>query len=289
MSKLLISFSLCLLSLLGKAQQDNGIYLLVRADDIGSSQAANQACIDAYQKGIVRSVELMVPCPWFMQAVDLLNQNPGLDVGVHLVLTSEWSSYKWRPLTCCPSLTDSNGYFYPMVWANNQFPKGANLQQSDWKLSEVEQEIRAQIEMAKKFVPNISHMGFHMGASEFSPEIIALEKRLATEYQIDISPSAYSVEGFRLWDGKLNSVEDRIKSAVKNINTLKPGYYIFVEHPGYNTPEMQAIMHQGYETVGADREAVTKVFTSPEVLKAIKDKGVRLISYADLKNMPTAK
>jgi hypothetical protein len=29
----------------------------------------------------------------------LLNENPGLDVGVHLVLTSEWNDIKCRPLT----------------------------------------------------------------------------------------------------------------------------------------------------------------------------------------------
>lgn len=96
--------------------QQGEIRLLVRGDDIGSSQAANQACINSYRNGIMRSVELMVPCPWFLDAARLLKENPGLDVGIHLVLNSEWAAMKWRPLTCAPSLVDSNGYFYPMVW-----------------------------------------------------------------------------------------------------------------------------------------------------------------------------
>ena len=35
--------------------------LIVRGDDIGSSHAANVACIQCYREGIVRSVEVMVP------------------------------------------------------------------------------------------------------------------------------------------------------------------------------------------------------------------------------------
>jgi hypothetical protein len=38
----------------------------------------------------MRTVEVMVPCPWFPEAAALLRENPGLDVGVHITLTSEW-------------------------------------------------------------------------------------------------------------------------------------------------------------------------------------------------------
>jgi len=43
------------------AAQDKGIYLIVRGDDIGSSHAANAACIQSYKEGIMTTVELMVP------------------------------------------------------------------------------------------------------------------------------------------------------------------------------------------------------------------------------------
>jgi predicted glycoside hydrolase/deacetylase ChbG (UPF0249 family) len=56
----------------------------------------------------MRSVELMVPDPWFPESVRLLNENPGLDVGLHLVVTSEWNDRKWRPLSCCRSLVDKD-------------------------------------------------------------------------------------------------------------------------------------------------------------------------------------
>ena len=49
------------------------------------------------------------------EAVRLLKENPGLDVGVHLALTSEWDNVKWRPLTAAPSIVDEDGYLMPMV------------------------------------------------------------------------------------------------------------------------------------------------------------------------------
>ena len=66
------------------AAQDKGISLIVRGDDIGSCHAANVACIRSYKEGVMTSVELMVPCSWFPEAVKILNENPGLDVGIHL-------------------------------------------------------------------------------------------------------------------------------------------------------------------------------------------------------------
>ena len=96
----------------------------------------------------MKSVEIMVPAPWFMEMVALLNENPGLDVGVHLVLTSEWDNIKSRPLTDGKSFVDENGYYYPMVWPGKHF-RGRSLSEQSLDLNEVEAELRAQIELAK--------------------------------------------------------------------------------------------------------------------------------------------
>ena len=83
--------------------------LIVRADDMGSFRAANIACLKGYQQGIETSIEVMAVGSWFPEAVRLLKENPGIDVGLHLAFTSEWENVKWRPLTHCPSLCDENG------------------------------------------------------------------------------------------------------------------------------------------------------------------------------------
>ncbi|MCK4748086.1 MAG: ChbG/HpnK family deacetylase, partial [Bacteroidales bacterium] len=110
----IIAFTSLALFCLDCRSQDE-IRLLVRGDDIGSTHAANLGCIESYQQGIMRSVEIMVPCPWFPEAVSMLNKNPGLDVGIHITLTSEWENIKWGPLTHAPSISDEDGYFFPMI------------------------------------------------------------------------------------------------------------------------------------------------------------------------------
>lgn len=261
---------------------DKNIYLLVRGDDIGFSHAANVACIESYKNGIMRSVELMPVTPWFIEAVEMLNENPGLDVGVHLALTSEWSYLKWGPLTDVPSLVDSNGYFYPMVWQQKHFPPNTSIQMADWKIEEIEKELRAQIEMALKHVPRISHMGGHMGFASLDPKIDALMKKLSAEYDLDVDMSKLNVQWLSVWDRE-TPYEDRIDVFCKKLESLTPGYYLFIDHPALDVPEMQAISHPGYENVAIDREWVTRVFTSEKVKKTIEAKGIKLISYKDLK------
>jgi predicted glycoside hydrolase/deacetylase ChbG (UPF0249 family) len=265
-----------------EAQSGKEINLLIRGDDIGSSHASNVACIESYKNGIMRSVELMVPGPWFPEAVRLLNENPGLDVGVHLVVTSEWNDIKWRPLTCCPSLVDKDGYFYPMIWQRSDFPSGTALKDAPWKIEEIEKEFRAQIEMARRHVPRVSHMDCHMGCENCAPEIAALVERLAREYNMNINLVEKGFKYAGLWEKEDNTPEQRIKAAVKTLKGLSPGNYIFIDHPGMDTPEMRAVWHTGYENVAADRDAVTKVFTSKEVMEVIKSAGIRLVSYKSM-------
>jgi predicted glycoside hydrolase/deacetylase ChbG (UPF0249 family) len=264
------------------ATQDEGVSLIIREDDMGSCHAANVACIQSYKEGIAKSVEVMVPCSWFPEAVKMLNENPGLDVGIHLVLTSEWGNYKWRPLTWAPSLTDADGYFYPTIWPRKNAPAGTALKNADWKIEEIEKELRAQIELGKRKIPRVSHLSFHMGSNSWDPKVKELCDKLAKEYNLYIIPPEAGVKGFGGF-GDTKTAGGRIEKFVKRLEELKPGTYLFIEHPGIDTPEMDAIGHPGYQDVAQDRDAVTKVFTSKKVKNAIKRFRIKLISYADLK------
>lgn len=283
MKKLLLLLILPLATTALTANNDQQIRLIVRADDIGSSHAANRACIDAYTYGIATSVEVMVNCAWFLEAAEMLRQHPGYDVGVHLVLTSEWDLVKWRPLTNTPSLVDSNGYFYPMVWPNDNYPPNRTLRGAKWKLKEMERELRAQIELAIKHIPQVSHLTTHMGFTSMDEKVAGLVKKLGVEYGLDISTSDHNVQGMRGWRDA-ESLEEKIDRFIENLAALTPGTYMFVEHPAYDEPEMQATGHTGYENVAEDRDHVTRVLTSQRVIDFIKENGIQLISYADLKN-----
>jgi hypothetical protein len=256
------------------------IKLVVRADDIGSCHAANLACIQCYREGIVRSVEVMVPCPWFNEAAKMLRENPGYDVGVHLTLTSEWENYKWGPLTQSASLVDEQGAFFPMTSQRADFPPKTGFLQCGWKIEEVEKELRAQIELAKKMIPQVSHLSSHMGTPTATPELRTLVQKLAKEYKLPVeTPGA---QYFRWMVDSKASAEQRETALVKALEDVQPGVWILVEHPGLDTPEMQAMGHKGYWEVASHRDGVTRAFTSPKVKEVIKRRGIQLVSYHDM-------
>lgn len=261
--------------------QDTAIRLIIRGDDMGFCHAANEACIASYQNGIMTTVEVMPATPWFAEAVKMLKNHSGLDVGVHITLTSEWENLKWRPLTPCPSLTDQAGYFYPMIWPNDNYGKDKALLTQDWKLEEIEQEMRAQIELALQEIPQVSHLTAHMGCTRMDEKVNTLFKKLAEEYDLAIHPEELGVKSVT-YQGAHLTLEEKIKSFTAMLNSLTPGTYLFLDHPAYNTPEVQAVYHIGYENVAVDRQGVTDLFTNAEIQKLIEQKGIQLISYADL-------
>lgn len=271
--------------------QQTGPSLIVRVDDMGSFHSANKACIDGFRNGIETSVELMVVTPWFPEAVKMLNENPGLDVGLHLVITSEWENMKWRPLTHCPSLTDKNGYFYPMMGPNPAYP-GQSIKENGWSLDEIEQEFRAQIELALKNVPRISHLTGHMYSTAFAPEVSDMVSRLAEEYNLPAIDNASASELYGItyvfYDGEKETSAQKEASFLRMLDKLESGKrYVFLDHPAYNDSEMETVGHIGYEDVAIDRQGVTDVLTSDKVKQAIAEKDIKLISFNQLtKSLP---
>ena len=260
--------------------EEADVRLVVRADDMGSSHAANVACIQAHREGIARTVEVMVPCPWFNEAVEMLKENPGLDVGVHLTLTSEWDFCKWGPVTASPSLADRQGHFYPTTSQRPNFPPGTGFIEAKPNMAEVEKEMRAQIEIALEKIANVSHLSCHMGTPTATPELKAIVEKLSREYRLPLDlPGAKPAGGFR---GSGTTPEQKEAALVAILENLKPGVWLFVEHPGLDTPEMRAIGHVGYRNVAADRDGVTKAFTSDKVKEVIRERGIKLASYADI-------
>ena len=312
MKKLILLSGLVWLSVLAMAQQALPPRLIVRADDMGSFQAANGASLRSYTNGIVTSIEVMAVTPWFPEAARMLRENPGVDVGLHLVITSEWDNVKWRPLTHCPGLTDDNGYFQPRLFPDKNYPGGAIMEQK-WTPEEIEREFRAQIELALKNIPHISHLSGHMGSTAFDPRVAEITARLAEEYHlpcVDRNGMAYFNQtggnkgktpekgdsgekgesvapGLEVsevkstgFSGPHATQKEKIESFTAMLNTLEKGKtYVFVEHPAYNTPEMQAVHHIGYEDVAVDRQGVADLFTSDRVRQVIAERGIELVNY----------
>jgi predicted glycoside hydrolase/deacetylase ChbG (UPF0249 family) len=139
--------------------------LLIRTDDIGMNNSVNTALGKFIAMGVPFSASVMVACPWFPEAAEILRDNPQVSVGIHLTLNSEWKDYRWGPVlgaSRVPTLVDSDGYF---------FATGARLLDNGMDLGQVEAELRAQIERARHAGLKVDYL-VHLGLE--TPEMNAL-------------------------------------------------------------------------------------------------------------------
>jgi CubicO group peptidase (beta-lactamase class C family)/predicted glycoside hydrolase/deacetylase ChbG (UPF0249 family) len=279
--KLLHTFLLFIAFLPAAFPQSAPARLIVRGDDMGYTHSGNEALIKCFKEGIETSIEVIVPSPWFPEAVKMLNENPSVDIGIHLAITSEWDNIKWRPLTDCKSLRDKNGYFYPMIYPNKNYPGQAVLE-NKWTIEDVEKEFRAQIELGMKSIPRVSHISGHMNCAAMTDDVKLLTKKLAKEYNIDIDLQEHNVNWIS-YDGPSKTPDEKIQSFTKMLEKLEPGKtYMFLDHPGFDNDELKAVSHIGYENVSTDRQGVTELFTSKKIKQVIQEKNIQLVSYNDV-------
>ncbi len=258
-----------------QAQQPESIRLIVQGDDMAAAHAINVGTIRAYKEGILRTANVIVPGPWFLHTVKLVNENPGLDIGVHLAVTSEWSYIKWRPVTHAASLVEGNGYF---------LPNGSAVREAKPKFEDVERELRAQIEMARRHIPQISYFSAHMGFDSIFPEWKALVQKLAAEHNVHLVGKDPQIRSLgRVWTNQpFDPGAVRAEKLASRLETLAPGLWRLLDHLSEDDPEMRAISHPGYENVAADRAANLAAFTSPKVTEVVRKRNIQLIGYRDL-------
>jgi chitin disaccharide deacetylase len=152
--------------------------LIPHVDDLGVCHGANRAFAELAGQGFVTTGSVMVPCPWFPEIVELAREQPELDLGVHLTLTSESRSCRWRPIsTASPDsgLLDRDGYFWPDV---------ASLRRNAERAA-VEKEMRAQVEAALAAGLDVTHLDTHMGAAA-APEFVESYLALGHRYRLPV-------------------------------------------------------------------------------------------------------
>lgn len=265
------------------ASEAKAIRLIIMADDLGIAEAVNSATFAAHRDGVVTTSNLIVPGPWFPQAVRLAAEQPTLELGIHLTLTSEWSDLKWRPLTGGRSFCDPEGYFAPFVWPNPKVAPGRSLRELQVDLVEAEQELRAQIELAKRLVPRVCYLWPHMGFTGHSPEMLALVRKLAKEYDLPLFGDvmeALGIKRLKVTYDRYDSGEKKAAALVEAINHLTPGTWVMVDHAANDTPEARAIGHVGYERVAADRDANRAMWMSQQVKAVLAQRQVHTIPVA---------
>ena len=300
---LLMTFSLAISGSNGTMAEKLGYtpsdkLLIIHADDIGMSHSVNKATIEAFKAGIVTCGSIMVPCPWFTEFAAYYRENPGLDIGVHLTLTSEWKYYRWGTVASkdkVPSLIDEEGF----MWRSyEEFSQHA-------KPEEVEIELRAQIERALQFGIKPTHIDTHMGTVFAKPEFFEIYYRLGKEYNINpmlIKPTPEIIERLKQMQSDLagkvgdvmeksnlpfldelvsagsgNTFEEKKDSYYSAIRNLNPGVNEIIVHLGMDDEELKHItgsyMSRYYDY---------KIFSDPEIQKLIDDLGIKLIGWKNM-------
>ena len=273
--------------------------VITHADDIGMCQASIQAYEDLFAFGTLKSGAVMVPCPWFPAAAAMQKRNPAHDLGVHLVLTSEWEFYRWRPLTATitgSSLVDEQGFF----------PRSDPEVQERADPEQAGVELLAQVQRALQFGIDVTHIDTHMGAIAH-PKFIPAYIQLATQFQVpplirkgdvemyksfgmDEDTAQFLVmltasledQGFVLVDFAtglpLDAPAGQLEVAKKMFGDLNPGLTHFIIHPSIETPELRAITPD-WES----RVANYNVFKSEAFKKFLESEDIKLIGYREVR------
>ncbi|MFA4925941.1 MAG: polysaccharide deacetylase family protein [Candidatus Aminicenantales bacterium] len=258
--------------------QDQAIKLVVRGDDMGMTHSANEAFELAFNRGIITSGGLIVPSPWFEDAVRRSLEHPDWSVGIHLCVNAEWKNYRWRPVlpyNLVSSLVDKDGFFYPSAQA---------FLAAGPKLDEIEKELRAQIDRALACGLKPDYLDTHMDSLESKEEYLTIVRKLAKEYNLPVS--GWCGEDREFFDIYNVAPEEKEKVLIEKLKSAKPGLYLLVVHPGLDTPEERALIDQnpdGLKNVYRYRSAEVRAITSPKVKKVINKRKIKLVSYRELK------
>lgn len=284
----------------------NERFLIVTADDFGLCPSMNAAIMELFQAQAITSTMIMMPCPWAEQAAYAANVQPGINVGVHLTLTSSFSGYKWGPVSKedgVRSLTAPDGYFY-------EHAAEVELRATE---EAVRTEIRGQIDAAIRLGIHPTHLDSHEGSLlglSAGRDFLELVFDLCEEYQLPFKLPKKLVEQPFLSSDQRLLFQKRIESAQKRGLALIDDLIILPYHmePGENYQAVkdtmldaikgagggitEVVIHPSLDT--AEMRAITphwekrmieyQIFMDGEIKRLLEEEQITLISWKELRD-----
>jgi predicted glycoside hydrolase/deacetylase ChbG (UPF0249 family) len=265
--------------------------LILHADDFGMNHSVNRATSEALENHWITSASILVPCPWFLEAANFAKAHPDADLGIHQALTSEWTTFRWGPVTSkdqVPSLLDSEGYL----------PSDTPAVAKNAKADQVEKELHAQIDRARSFGIRITHLDTHMTALFESPMLFSTYQKIGGEVHLPIL-AARTGEGHTIPSFAKMSSDDILIDQVfemgpgvdakdwvawyeKQLSPLGSGVYQVILHLAYDDDEMRGATFDHPDWGSAWRQHDLDMVKSPEFQKFLKDQGFILVGWKDV-------
>jgi predicted glycoside hydrolase/deacetylase ChbG (UPF0249 family) len=288
-----------ILKRLGYSNDDR--LVIIHTDDIGMCHASIQAYSELVEFGLISSGATMVPCSWFPHVARYCNQNPKVDMGVHLTLTSEWNTYRWSPVSTHSidsGMIDSEGYFY----------RSSEEIQLKGDPEAVQIELEAQLNRVISAGIEVTHLDTHMNTVAHPKFVnsyiqLAIQNRLPFLFprkdeagfiklgmDAEIATMAANFvshleeQGLPLVDHaaglELDKPFNRFEQAKQALSDLPIGITHFIIHPSKETPELIAITPDWQSRV-----ADYQTFMDENLRKHINNIGVQIIGYKTLKDL----
>jgi len=286
--------------------------LIVTADDFGLTERVNEGIIEAHRDGIVTTTSLMANGGAFEDAVSRARTMPQLAIGAHLNLTQ---GPPVSPVTVVRTLLDGDSKMKV-----GPIALGKEIAIGKVRLSEVELELRAQIENIITAGVKLTHLDGHKHI-QLLPGVFEIVLKLAREYVIKGIRCAAEPGGARLLakearrTGKSGLKQFALARAfsllalkarpkVKRAGLFTPEYFQGITQTGFldiaelsrilnNLPEgtTELMSHPGYADAALartptrllkQREEELHVLVDPGLKDLIARNGIQLISYREL-------
>jgi predicted glycoside hydrolase/deacetylase ChbG (UPF0249 family) len=252
--------------------------LVLNIDDVGSSQSANAAMVQAFSEGVATSCSLMVPCAWFADAAALAKQHR-IPMGVHLVISCEYERYAFGPLTREPRLSrggkgrffDKSGYQFPKEYEDIVFAEAV-----------------AQIECALDHGVTPTHLDSHMCTiPRWDDAFAGVCDRLWERFRIPMrevrggdrpAPAGMRLPIVRQVGFGDPSFEANKRKLRQHLEACVPGRNWVLCHAAKMSPELQALaLDDGF---AATRDNDLRVLCDPEVRAWIRELDLELVGVA---------
>jgi predicted glycoside hydrolase/deacetylase ChbG (UPF0249 family) len=266
------------------------ILVIVHADDIGCHRAQTDGALEAMEVGMCRTGSVMVPCPDFERVVSLWRQNPELDLGIHLTLTSEWGThYGWPPVlpeNMVPSLYNPDG----IMWQTEGELK------AHMNVTEALMEIEAQILRVLEAGLKPTHVDDHMGCYWLHPDLADGVMQLAREYNLCMNPvdiPKMCQMGYifpdSFWQFTSNIIGEEknpdIRKKVYNnwLRNLGPGIHQVMTHIAQMTEDYASKVGGAHFRYGD-----YVYWTNSETQALAEELGITFVGYRELQELQTS-